>query len=60
MTRRINAVGRHRDAFSKAHVFDALVAANTGWLAPDGLQLPPPDFNIASGWIWLPKPTPST
>lgn len=40
------------------HVLDALVAAYTAWLGPDRLEHPRPneDFNIASGWIWLPKP----
>jgi hypothetical protein len=37
------------------HAFDAVIAAYTGWLAPDGLEQPPDAFNAASGWIWLPK-----
>ncbi|MHB8660017.1 MAG: hypothetical protein ACYC91_19170, partial [Solirubrobacteraceae bacterium] len=42
-----------------------LVAAYTGWLAPDGLEQPPTGFNVAAGWIWYPalsgenKPKPS-
>jgi hypothetical protein len=34
------------------HAFDA---AYTGWLAPDNLEQPPKDFNIAAGWIWFPR-----
>jgi predicted nuclease with RNAse H fold len=37
-------------------VFDALIAAYTGWLYPEGLVEPPSGFNLASGWIWFPKP----
>jgi hypothetical protein len=37
------------------HVFDAVVAAYTGWLFPDGLEPPPDGFNVAAGWIWFPK-----
>jgi predicted nuclease with RNAse H fold len=37
------------------HAFDALIAAYTGWLAPEGLEQPPPGFNVAAGWIWLPQ-----
>lgn len=43
------------DEFRRDHAFDALIAAYTGWLAPDGLEPPPADFNAAAGWIWLPK-----
>jgi predicted nuclease with RNAse H fold len=42
------------DVRSNGHAFDALIAAYTGWLAPDGLEAPPPGFNAAYGWIWLP------
>lgn len=41
------------------HVFDALLAAYTGWLyLDDGLQ--PPDDRVDEdddGWIWLPRPS---
>jgi predicted nuclease with RNAse H fold len=37
------------------HAFDALIAAYTGWLAPEKLEQPPEGFNAASGWIWLPN-----
>lgn len=36
-------------------VFDALLAAYTGWLYPDRLEEPPKGFDLASGWIWFPK-----
>ena len=45
-------VDDHR--LSSDHAFDALVSAYTAWLAPDGLEPPPPGFNIAAGWIWFP------
>ena len=38
-------------------VFDALIAAYTGWLYPDRVEAPPESFNVASGWIWVPKPS---
>jgi hypothetical protein len=41
--------------WSNGHVFDALIAAYTAWLAPGGLEPPPAGFNVASGWIWFPK-----
>jgi predicted nuclease with RNAse H fold len=48
----------HSDALREEHVIDALIAAWTGWLAPDGLEQPPPEYNVAAGWIWLPaQPT---
>jgi predicted RNase H-like nuclease len=37
------------------HVYDALLAAYTGWLPPDLLDAPPDHHNAASGWIWLPS-----
>jgi len=58
----VKALGAHISGLESAdevhaddHAFDGLVAAYTGWLAPDGLEEPPDDFNAASGWIWLPK-----
>ena len=45
----------HVQSLSGVHVVDALVAAYTGWLAPDGLEPPPRDYNQAAGWIWLPR-----
>lgn len=51
---RIDGIPDHVAALDNGHVLDALVAAYTGWLAPDGVESPPPDFNLASGWIWLP------
>ena len=41
-------------ALANGHVFDAVIAAYTGWLGPDGLEPPPAGFNLASGWIWVP------
>ncbi|HXV05735.1 MAG TPA: DUF429 domain-containing protein [Solirubrobacterales bacterium] len=43
------------DELPGSHAFDAVIAAYTGWLAPDGLEPPPGDFNAAAGWIWLPR-----
>lgn len=43
------------DELPDDHAFDAVIAAYTGWLAPDGLEPPPGDFNAAAGWIWLPR-----
>ncbi len=39
---------------TNAHAFDALIAAYTAWLGPDGLEQPGEDYNAATGWIWLP------
>lgn len=50
----IDGLPDHHQALSNDHVLDALVAAYTGWLSPDGLE-DPEDFNVASGWIWLPR-----
>ncbi|MFN8113179.1 MAG: DUF429 domain-containing protein [Solirubrobacterales bacterium] len=36
--------------------FDAFLSAYTAWLYPGGLEHPPADFNVASGWIWFPRP----
>lgn len=50
----IDGLDEARDRFANGHVLDALVAAYTGWLSPDGLEQPE-GFNVASGWIWLPR-----
>lgn len=55
-TDELDGVKGSRPELAETHVLDALVAAYTGWLAPDRLQTPPDDYNVASGWIWLPKP----
>ena len=54
----IDSVEDHCDVMLTVHVLDALVAAYTGWLSPDGVERPPDNYNVASGWIWLPKPLP--
>jgi predicted nuclease with RNAse H fold len=51
----VGGIDAHRDALSVTHTLDALVAAYTGWLAPDGLEPPPKGFNIGAGWIWFPR-----
>jgi predicted nuclease with RNAse H fold len=51
----IGGVEDHGDVLLTPDALDALVAAYTGWLSPDGLELPPDDHNVASGWIRLPK-----
>jgi hypothetical protein len=51
----VDGIDAHRAALRSGHAFDALVSAYTAWLAPDGLELPPPGFNIAAGWIWFPR-----
>ena len=51
----VDGVEDHRDVLLTTHVLDSLVAAYTGWLSPEGLEQPPDDYNVASGWIWLPK-----
>jgi predicted nuclease with RNAse H fold len=53
----IDSVEDYREALLTPHALDALVAAYTGWLSPHGIEQPPDDFNVASGWIWLPKAT---
>ena len=40
---------------SSPDVLDAVIAAYTGWLSPDGLEEPPAGFNLAAGWIWFPR-----
>lgn len=45
----------HATALAVTHTLDALVAAYTAWLAPDGLEPPPGEFNLAAGWIWFPR-----
>ncbi len=52
---RISGLEPADEVHADDHAFDGLVAAYTGWLAPDGVEEPPDDFNVASGWIWLPK-----
>lgn len=54
LSRRIDGLHAQSEITANGHVFDAVVAAYTGWLAPDGLEAPPEGFNIASGWIWVP------
>lgn len=54
LAQRIDNLGAHADALQSGHVFDGLIAAYTGWLSPTGLQPPPDNFNVASGWIWYP------
>lgn len=52
---RVSGLADLAEALTDGHAFDALIAAYTGWLAPEGLEGPPDDFNAASGWIWVPK-----
>jgi predicted nuclease with RNAse H fold len=54
---RIGQLDEHASELRNGHVFDALIAAYTGWLGPKGLQQPPDGFNLSSGWIWFPKTT---
>ncbi len=51
----LDGIDCHAAELEDGHVFDALVAAYTGWLGSDGLLGPPSGFNLASGWIWVPK-----
>jgi predicted nuclease with RNAse H fold len=51
----MDGIDDHLSALRDGHVLDSLVAAYTGWLATEGLEPPPPSFNQASGWIWLPR-----
>jgi predicted nuclease with RNAse H fold len=53
-------ISPHSAELKVSHTLDALVAAYTGWLSPGGLEQPPPDFNIAAGWIWFPRLTAGT
>jgi hypothetical protein len=50
----IEGVDPQDERLASEHAFDALVAAYTGWLAPEGLEEPPEGFNVAAGWIWFP------
>ena len=50
----VEGVEERGDVLLATHGLDALVAAYTGWLSPDGLEQPPSGYNVASGWIWLP------
>lgn len=52
---RIDRLDLQPALLADGHVFDALIAAYTAWLAPDGLEQPPEGFNLASGWIWFPR-----
>lgn len=52
----IDGLDVHRRCAEDDDVFDALIAAYTGWLHPDRVEAPPPGFNLATGWIWLPAP----
>ena len=45
----IDGVDPDDERLSSEHAFDALVSAYTGWLAPDGLEAPPPGPNTAAG-----------
>jgi predicted nuclease with RNAse H fold len=51
----VGGLDEHAGALAITHTLDALVAAYTGWLAPDGLEPPPDGFNVAAGWIWFPR-----
>ena len=51
---RVEGLDERRHHLVSGHAVDALIAAYTGWLAPDGLEQPPPGYNVAAGWIWLP------
>jgi predicted nuclease with RNAse H fold len=55
----LDGIEDHADALRDGHARDALIAALTGWLGPDGLEQPPPAFNQASGWIWFPRRVPA-
>lgn len=55
LTTKLDISDTHREALNDGHAVDALVAAYTGWLGPAGLEPPPPDYNQAAGWIWLPR-----
>jgi predicted nuclease with RNAse H fold len=52
----LEGIDNHRAEIEASRdVLDAVIAAYTGWLYPDGLEAPPDGFNVASGWIWFPK-----
>lgn len=60
MTARAQALGKLVDgveamASTNDHVMDAVLAAYVAWLGPERLDQPPEGFNLASGWIWLPR-----
>jgi predicted nuclease with RNAse H fold len=50
----IEVPDRLRRRVTEEHVFDALVAAYTGWLYPSGLRPPPSMMRESDGWIWIP------
>lgn len=50
----IEVPDRLRRRVSQEHVFDALIAAYTGWLYPSELRPPPPVMRESDGWIWIP------
>lgn len=52
----LGGVEEHREKIeSSRDVLDAVIAAYTGWLSPEGVEPPPEGFNVASGWIWFPQ-----
>lgn len=51
----MDGIDEHPSVLENGHVFDALIAAYTGWLGSNGLEAPPDGFNLASGWIWVPR-----
>ena len=51
----IDGLSSSRDELSDPHALDAVVAAYTGALEVSRLDAPPADFNVAAGWIWLPR-----
>jgi predicted nuclease with RNAse H fold len=53
----IDGAGDEPQCSGDDDVFDALIAAYTGWLYPDRVAAPPKSFNLATGWIWVPKPS---
>lgn len=58
LTTEVNGTDEWPQCREQDDVFDALIAAYTGWLYPEGLVTPPQGFNLASGWIWFPKAKP--
>lgn len=57
LSNEVDDLDKHRDDLVSGHALDALIAAYTGWLHPEGLETPPPGYNVASGWIWTPRTT---
>jgi predicted nuclease with RNAse H fold len=51
----IDVSDRLRRRIGQEHVFDALIAAYTGWLYPRGLHPPPSMVREGDGWIWIPR-----